>query len=37
MIQTLLDSAPNALCATGILLTISLAILYISENIWKQQ
>lgn len=37
MIQTLLDGAPNTLCAIGIILAASLAIIYISENIWKQQ
>lgn len=37
MIQTLVDSAPETLCATIILLAVSLSILYISENIWKQQ
>ena len=37
MIQTLFDSAPETLCATGIILATTLAIIYISENIWKQQ
>lgn len=37
MIQTLLDGAPNILCASGIILAATLATLYISENIWKQQ
>lgn len=37
MIQTLFDSAPETLCATGIILAAALAIIYISENIWKKQ
>ena len=37
MIQTLFDSVPNTLCATGIILAATLAIIYISENIWKKQ
>lgn len=36
MIQTLFDSAPETLCAIGIILATALAVIYISENIWKK-